>query len=347
MPGEGETGYNPDEEQANQPKVEEQPEINDTKELIADEPKNPFEQRLIEQGIKLEIPPRFTTTDKLPVGTHIDPLTGLPIEEDAMRSLIAQTFTDCVRTGRKWLMVYADVDNLKLANTRHGREFGDMVIKQGAATILQALESTQLSDNVTSYAVRQTGAADETILWVFDPSEEDIQKIKDSMDNASKKVVSSDPKFSFSTTCTVIASNDETSQTFINSAREFSENNPEKIAYEDYQALKERADVEVKIQKVAKDIERLTADTLIKANNFEAIREIILEELGDSRISKVLLDRIIDLSQFEQALKFRRAIPNTEIFRSIAINSIPENWINHLLSENPREGFYKELLSTV
>ncbi len=265
-----------------------------TADLIRDEPANKFEQPLREKGIPLDVPERFLDTTNLPDGTHIDPRTGLPIEDGAFRTALAEQFSDCIRRGKNWMMIYADVDNLKSANTKHGREFGDMVIKYGAAQITKALTDIPFSEETQIIATRQTGAADETVVWLFDISDEQISQIERNMASVNEPVTITDPPFTFSTSAVALPSRDNPMQAEIESARTYLGNNPTAIAYNEYQQIKNLGDSMAHAMKEEKDQERMPREQLAAADSQEATA-IIVESLGDSRIGNNLLREALDI----------------------------------------------------
>jgi GGDEF domain-containing protein len=316
-----------------------------TKDLITDQAVNPFEERVRAVGIELDIPDRFINTDRFPESTHIDPLTGLPIEEDAMRIQVAQEFTDCIKEGKHWVMVYSDADNLKQANKRHKREFGDTVIRYGAARPTQLADQLNLPDEVSTYAMRQTGAADETVMWFFGVTEDQIEQIKNLTGPIGEKKKISDPEFTFSVSAVALSSTDESLQDQITQTREFLDGNPDSKAFNLFKTIKEKADTETQIMKISKDVERLPVERLSAASGYEDIKSIIIEEIGDSRISEKLLSHVLDIIAFEKDLAYKKAIDNdTEYTRILIAQGMTENEIQMRLAENPRVDYYNSLI---
>src|SRR6185437_5421366 len=70
---------------------------------------NPWIQKLATQGISLDIPSRFFRPN-LPEQTHIDPLTGLPIDNDGIRIEIASKLSHALHEGGSWVFISTDAD---------------------------------------------------------------------------------------------------------------------------------------------------------------------------------------------------------------------------------------------
>jgi GGDEF domain-containing protein len=111
-------------------------------------PQNNFEQIVKSVGITLNTPPRYLYDNfSFKEETTKDELTGLPIESDVVRKKIAGRLGQATRDNQGWVCIYADADNLKTANTKFGRDFGDLVIKYGAAVILETIDRIGLNKN--------------------------------------------------------------------------------------------------------------------------------------------------------------------------------------------------------
>lgn len=272
-----------------------------TTDLLGGEPKNPWREKLKTTGVPLAINPRYLNTDLFPEGTDIDPLTGLPIEQENFRKMIASEFTDCIRKNKNFLLIFGDVDNLKTANTNYGREMGDMVIMSGASMITEALDKFDMPESSKIFVSRQTGAADETAIWIFGLDDETQNRIKEKYMDELKPVKTDDPDFLFSVSTSICASNDGDVKTLQNSAREYltTDENQTKIAYKEFNMLKDLADEKVKKIKIEKDIERIDFDRLEAANGYAEVIQVLTTELANSRLSKILLESAFEIVAFE------------------------------------------------
>ncbi|HLD01933.1 MAG TPA: diguanylate cyclase [Patescibacteria group bacterium] len=308
------------------------------------EPPSPWREPLKQMGIPLDIPAQFTDREQMPPRTNFDPLTSLPIDNDGMRLQIAGEFSQAVRDNSSFVVLYRDVDNLKVANTKHGRQFGNIVIEYGAASLLQTIQALNLPEDVRMHATRQTGAADETALWLFNVTQEQIDEIKRFVLAENDPIQTHDPEFSFSSSTAILTSNDEKAQEVLNNARKSLSENPDQPAFREFNDLKDLADNDVKLLKISKDLQRLPVWKLASANGEEEIRRVILEDLGNSRISELLLSRVYEIAQFETHLRWRDRFPSVEQFKlHLSYMEINPWMIEELCSHNPRERYFERI----
>lgn len=254
---------------------------------------NPFQSRLEAQGINFDIPQRFKETQNLPSTVQKDRLTGLPVENDKLRLQIIREFSEAIRINRHWTVVSSDVDNLKTANNI-SRQFGDMVIRYGATRLLQAIDQVQLSPNARVIAMRQGNAADETIVWFFGVSNEEIDKIKTAVTEADRPKKSNDPDFSLSQSTTVISSADSGIQEDQEVTKKWLEENQGKPAFDFFRQINDMADYNVTTIKINKDLARFPIEDFQATEDVAAAIEVITNTLGGSRISEPLLRGILE-----------------------------------------------------
>lgn len=322
------------------------PEVQSVNELLSDEPKNKWEETLRAQGVPLDIAPRFLDPENLPDEVDIDPLTGLPIEQDEYRTFLAKQFSNAIKNGTDWVLLLGDVDNLKLGNTKHGRELGDMVIVYGAADFTQKLDALNLPHDVIQHVARQTGAADENLGLILNLAPEQLEQFPGLVDSLGRKIVVEDPKHTFSQTFSAITSRSPEAQPYIQSAQEYLRQNPDGIAYSEYNALKELADNEVKLKKISKDMERIPVERLAGANASSEVRQILIEDLGDSRISTALLEQAAEIVEFETHWKYRNGFDTVDAYIAFARKiGVSETMIKKLTSDNARVEFYNSLVT--
>ncbi|MDO9028421.1 MAG: hypothetical protein Q7U68_06135 [Candidatus Roizmanbacteria bacterium] len=113
------------------------------------------------------LPPEVRTTDRL---------TGLPILNNETRNILVNDFSNAIKNNSRWVCLYADADQLKTANTKHGRGFGDVYIKWESALITQTINDLHFSEEMIIRVIRPTYAADEIIIWLFNLQEKDFEK---------------------------------------------------------------------------------------------------------------------------------------------------------------------------
>lgn len=277
-----------------------------------------LQTKLEEQGVNFAIPPRFKDITNLPTGLNKDTKTGLIIDDEKeLRTFLASKLTAAIREGKDWAIIYSDADNLKKANTEYGRELGDMVIKYGAARITQAVEKTNLSSDAEVIAARQTHAGDEVVTWCFNVTEEEIKRLKEVIRESEEGVRVADPNFTFSTTATVISSTDVQGEASMEETRLWLTEDSDRIAYEFYQGIVNRADNDVKLLKTAKDLARLPEGEIATADGIKKFMEIIIGNLGNSRMGDELLEVIMKLTSVVAVKSLGKNTKFNKMFRKI------------------------------
>lgn len=276
---------------------------------------NPWKETLEQQGINFEIPPRFL---ELPPDIHIenrDRNTGLAVETDTLRRDIAVALSRCIRDGKNWAVVYSDVDNLKQANEKIDRDFGDMVIRYGAASTTRAVEEVDVSPNAQVIATRRGQAADETIIWLFDISTEELERLEKKFKEPETSTEVRDPNFTFSTSTVLITSNDPKIQEQIEQTKSWLKETDDRIAFEFYQTLTTIAETDVKLLKTAKDLARLPIEQLLTVEGVNGFIEVITQNLGNSRIGDELLETILKLTGTASIKAIIGSIKNREAYQ--------------------------------
>ena len=251
--------------------------------------------------IPLDIPTKYKNTlSSLTENSNltIDELTGLPLETDEVRRKVANQLGNCLKAGKRFAVIYTDADNLKQANTVHSRDLGDMVIKYGAAVASDVIEKAQFDSKVEVYFYKPTYAADETITWVFGLSDENIKNINKSIDEI-KPIKIDDPNFVFSTTSLVINSQHPDIAAVVDETTAWLKGNESRIPFDLYQEVEEKADSINHQLKINKDLNRISHEELIEEGNLKEIIKALTQDLGDSRISRELLEVICKLVSVE------------------------------------------------
>lgn len=263
---------------------------------IINERVNPFERQLVDQGFNFDIPKRILGNEKLPEGTKRDRLTNLLIEDDALRTVVGRRLSRAIRDGENWAVVYGDADNLKLANNRYNRRMGDMVIRYGAAAVTQAVDLTNFGDQVEIIAARPGVTADETMIWIFGLSDNELQTLLKNLEDTGKPTESQNPQFRFSVSATAVSSKDPRIQDKLRTTKEHLTQAHDRISYDFLSDVVDIAEIDVRNIKIIKDLERLPVGELLTDHvllrNFISI---LKEDLGNSRISDQLLETICKL----------------------------------------------------
>jgi len=259
---------------------------------------NKWEQNLRKQGIPMDIPDGFKTIpllDKQGITPVKDRLTGLPIEDNHIRKLVTTELSSSIRGGENWAAVYGDGDNVKPANDKIDRKYGDMVIRYGASRVLTAIDSLNLSPNVKIISARQADAADETITWIFGLSQEELRKLREAIEKGGEGINVSNPSYTFSVSATVLGSDDSRFEAKKAETAKWLLEDPSRNAYDFYQELAERVEADVKAVKMAKDHIGFTISELLEDGRLRQLRELIMANHEDTRISGTVLKDLIDL----------------------------------------------------
>jgi GGDEF domain-containing protein len=267
---------------------------------------NPYINQLSAMGIPLEVPSRFTDSNRYPPGTRMDALTGLPVEEGDMRILVAKKLTDAVKKGRTVVGVYVDADNLKKGNTVGGHPLGDCVIKNNAASICGVVDGLNLTEESEVYIMRPGMGADEVLIFIFGAPADELTEIKQRLSSIPRHEASvvnpdthRDIAFTFSATTAVITSDDPEMRPVLDRIRESSY----PIEYDAYEMIKRNLDTTTRLSKIRNDITRLDFSTLGDSTSVQAINDIFTAEFGDSRVSTELLKISYEILIREESIR--------------------------------------------
>lgn len=287
-----------------------------TGELVRQPQENPFLAKLRSRGLETAVPDRFLNPDNFPEGTHLDPRTGVPVENDDMRTFLASKLTQSIKEGKGWACIYADADNLKGANN-FGRLFGNALIVHGMAAVCTAIDEVGLED-ASIFATRQDQAADEAVIWLFDVSDEQIERVTErvvQLNRTRKKL--DDPPFTFSTSAAMISSKDPEIQDEQTRTRDWLRDpqNSNAKAFDMYNHIKDRGDDETKIIKISKDLARLPLEEASKAKNVEEVIELFVKDLGGTRVSGKLLATCFAIVRNQTVLDLLKNPPSQEDLR--------------------------------
>lgn len=307
---------------------------------------NPWQEKLEKQGLDFSIKEKFLKTPDLNFKT--DHKTNLIIETNDVRIHLVKNLSDCIKNGKKWALVYSDVDNLKTANTRYKRPFGDMVIKYGAAEITQFVDSVGISPNVDVLTTTDTRAADECSVWLFGLSDKEIAKLRYSSKLQNNDVRISEPEYSFSTSKTIIAYDDPRIQEELKKTQEFLASDKNNLAYDFYQhSIKEIAENDVARTKIEKDLDRLRnlpQDRLLTDVSMKSFISKIVETFGNSRISDKLLDVLLKLTSAQTAISISKSSESKKVFIDLLKEiGVSEKQINTAKTPNDLLEIFKDL----
>lgn len=280
------------------------------------QPENPFLSTLVKQGFDFNIREQFKN---LPLkegkgGLQIqkDQLTGLVLENGIARQLVARELGKSVRKGTSgFFCLYTDVDNLKHANTSHGRQFGDLLILNTAASVTQTLAELNLPKSVNIYVLRSTHAADEIIVWGFNLSAEQLEELEKKAGEIEAVKKSTEPLFNFSSTHALIRSNDlnwddELEENYYKTKTWLKEDET-RVPFELLQMIEEKADTITKQIKINKDINNLDIKTLIDTGGLNKLVKILENDFGNKRISDSVLELICKIVSIQTV----RALANS------------------------------------
>lgn len=232
-------------------------------------------------------------------------LTGLPTEQQA-RNYIVTRLADCLRSGERWAVLLSDLDQLKVANNI-GRDFGDQYIRWGAVQIKNLIRASGISPQAEIVLIRATGAADEYVVCFFGIDDEDVKKIQGIMDGLRQELPTGINDFTFSSSAAIVFDDDEriakekikTRLMFKNQKDGIAPQNPDyadlEPVYDFFSYIKEQADAVCHLQKIKKDLDRLPISQLAH-ERVETIVRMIVEKFGGTRISPLLLRKIIELT---------------------------------------------------
>lgn len=250
------------------------------------------------KGLLLEPRSKFQDLNWLSLESRqVDRLTSLPLLNNETRKVLVGELSQCIKNNKKWACLNTDADQLKTANDRLelGRNFGDEYIKWGAATVTDALEKTSFSDGTIIRMVRPSHAADEVIVWFFNLTDEDIKKIPNIQESIEIPIPISELSFTFSLSSGLLSSNDHLVKESLDTTREWLSSKSKAQAFDLFQQIEERTDEITKMEKISKDLSRLSLQDLLRQKNISALITVMKNNLGGSRISNHLLEIILQL----------------------------------------------------
>lgn len=224
-----------------------------------------------------------------------DRFTHIPIEDDSTRGVIATKLSACIKDDGQFAILYTDLDQLKAANDRVGRPFGDSYIKWGAARVFEELDKLNLSFNVEVAAIKPGYAADEIIVFLMYSSVEDLEKLKGLEQALKTPVELENPSFTLSLSHGLITSEEpKIKERLEKKEKAWLEEDNRRIAFEFLNDLIAEASTLTKTQKILKDPSRLDIEEL-QGKDILSIINTISKTLGGTRISGPLLERVLKL----------------------------------------------------
>jgi hypothetical protein len=266
-------------------------------EYIPPAPKNLFEGRARSQGIALDMPNVILRSSAIS-GLPRDRLIGLPLEsDDKTRSLVINEFTRALKGGSSWAFIYSDSDNVKVGNNAD-RGIGDLAIRYGPAVIGQIIDRLKFNSNIRIIGFRSGDAADETGFLILNASNEDLDRIKREIKALSPQqtvfsVNGSEVPYEFSTSANLITADDpEIDPNYIKDTANLAKQGGN--AYDLYKLVTRIVKGRVDLEKIVKDINRIPLERFIKGGIREA-KQVLLERLGDSRISGPTLELALNI----------------------------------------------------
>lgn len=236
------------------------------------------------------LPPEVRTTDRL---------TGLPILNNETRNILVNDFSNAIKNNSRWACLYADADQLKTANAKYGRGFGDVYIKWESSLVTHTIDNLHFSEGAIIRVVRPTHAADEIIIWFFDLQEEDLKETHKLQELISQQKRIDKLDFTFSLSSGLLMSDDKAIETNIQNTKKWLLENPEKHAFDLFQQVEDKLEEQAKVEKIARDLSRLPLPKLLEQNNINALIGIMRKNLGGTRISEDLLELILKLQSIQ------------------------------------------------
>ncbi|MBI3366476.1 diguanylate cyclase [Candidatus Roizmanbacteria bacterium] len=229
-----------------------------------------------------------------------DELTGLPVENSKLRKALARELTRCAKQNKNWTVMYVDLDQLKTANDKIDRRFGDVFILWGAAQITNAI--TEYSKNGAidlekkTILYRPKEAADELAIYFFDVTEDEMKAINEMqlrlVDRGSHPIIDVDKKkFRFSLSSGLVTSKDPVVNRMVERAKEQKDL---KIYFELFNIVNDITGDISKAAKIIKDLKRLKPNSF-RVNSINQFIELIKRDIGGSRVSEDLIEVILQL----------------------------------------------------
>ncbi len=299
---------------------------------------------LVRQGLPLHSNPKFKDVSWLPAGARsVDNLTGLPILNNETRKVLIGEFSECIKNNGKWACINIDADQLKTANTKYGRSFGDEYINWEVAITTKAIEDATLSNTATVRVVRPTHAADEVIVWFFNLSEDDMQKMQKLQKSIGITVPIPDLSFTFSLSTGLLKSDDLSIQKSLSETQEWLKTDPNRSAFDFFQMIEDQTDEQAKLEKISKDLYRLPLAELMKEQNISLLIEIMKKNLGGSRISGHLLELILKLQSIQTVRLLGNKVDNATYISMLQELGVEEADLNNVESPEALVQLFRNL----
>lgn len=285
---------------------------------------------------------------------HIDEKTGVPLEEPILRDRadrsLAESIVQASETGKKSAAIFADGDLLKVANDKHGEDFGDDMIRAGASMLTRMLAPYQ-GEGIQMYAMRKpTGGADEIKVVVTGLSEDDLARLKSDVKKLSQRKThielsqeGQDIDYTLSSSVGIVTSDDvavqSIAETEMNKIRirkgedagQIDEAKVHLANKEIFDQVLSLAEEKAMMVKMAKDIGRLDLEELGRADWIEGVKEVLFDEVANSRVSKALettqleiFDIILNLSDMNPTDLQRHLRTELDSFASASGSLFPE-----------------------
>ncbi len=321
-------------------------------EALADR-KNPWQNKLEEQGLNFTIiPGRFLEIPKL--NFQIGEKTGLMVENRDMRFYLINKVSYSIRNEKKWAVVYADTDNLKTANTKYGRPFGDMAILYGAAAVTQLVNKAKLNPNAEIIPLRENHTADEYSVWLFDLSDEEIKKLHNEIDlnlHNGIHVNRDELMFHFSISAALMAYSDSRIQGQLEETIRFLASGDNRLAYDFFQnSIKNILEEDVAEIKIEKDLDRLNnlpQDELLTETNMDKFIKGIATIFGDSRLSEPLLTVLLKFASAKAiTLKLAESARQEVFINLLKEVGVSEQQINEAKTPDDLLNIFKSLFGS-
>lgn len=272
-------------------------------------------------GIKFDVPPNFRDLSRYaPNTTQADRLTGIATETDAMRTMLIQNLTNCVREKKRWAMLYADGDQLKTANDKYNRKLGDFFIKWTTSHVTSSLEGLPNYLQDKAVVVRPRDSSDEVQVWFFDVSDEDLVKItevKDKIGKTEKKLRG--PGITFSVSTSLLHSGHEDIGNYEAEWRAVLAEKPDALLGKFYEFIGFKGDEIVKEMKLNKELFELSGFTqrqLTQATDMQAFIEAVRRHYGGKRNSGELLKTVQQMNTIYFIKSLERRLPGM-LYRNI------------------------------
>lgn len=299
---------------------------------------------LMNQGLLLQPSAKFRDVSWLPVGARsVDSLTGLPILNNEVRKVIIGEFSECIKNNGKWACINIDADQLKTANTKYGRAFGDEYINWEVAITTKAIEDAALSNTSTVRVVRPTHAADEAIVWFFNLSDDDMQKMQKLQESIGITVPIPELSFTFSLSTGLIKSDDLSIQKSLSETQKWLKAVPNRSAFDFFQMIEDKTEEQAKLEKISKDLYRLPLADLMKEQNISLLIEIMKNNLGGSRISAHLLELILKLQSIQTVRLLGNKVDRTTYISMLQTLGVEEADLNNVESPVALVNLFKKL----